>query len=124
MAQLKILSGASILLYSCDYGDGIAIGFNEGRHFLISGKGDYSVFPFHSPMLRVTCELIPYKRENLKLDDTAFCTTSGLPDPECICDYCKIIDEDRIIFINSDDDIQESNADLSHFNWYKVVPVK
>lgn len=123
MNAFKILSGSNILLYSCDFGDGIAIGFNDGRHFIVMGAGDYAVYPFHSPMVRINCELIPCKREDLKLNDTAYCTSAKVPNPDNLSDYCKILDEYTILYVGSDNLLHESKADLSHFDWYEVVPI-
>lgn len=123
MNDFKILSGSNILLYSCDFGDGIAIGFNSGRHFIVTEAGDYVVYPFHSPMRRITCELISCKREDLKIDDTAYCTSAKIPNPDILSNYCKILDADTILYVDTDNLLQECNADLSRFNWYRVVPV-
>jgi len=120
MKKFKILSGGNILLYSCDFGDGIAIGFDEGRRFIVMGQGDYASFPFYDSMLRITCELIPCRRSDLKINDTAYCTTAEVPDPDDLNGYCKILAEDRIVYVDGMDTIHESNADLSQFYWYKL----
>lgn len=123
MNDFKILSGSNIFLYSCDFGDGIAIGFNGGRHFIVMGAGDYAIYPFHSSMLRITCELISCKREDLKLNGTAFCTISELPQIDDLNCYCKILEESKFVYVDHGDFVRESNADPSQFNWWKVQPL-
>lgn len=124
MDNVKILSGTNILLYSCDFGDGIAMGCNDGRDIITMDMGDYKILPFCLPMLRITCELIPYTRDNLRVDDTAYCTSACIPDAGYLSNYCKILDENKILYIQDDGKLQECNADLSSFSWYKVIPVK
>lgn len=122
MNDFKILSGSNILLYSCDFGDGIAIGFNEGRRFIVMGEGDYAAFPFHDSMLRITCEFVPCKRSDLKINDTAYCTSAKVPDPDDLGGYCKILSDSTIVCV--DDTIHESSADLTQFCWWKILPIK
>ena len=124
MDNVKILSRANILLYSCDFGDGITIGFNNGRDFIQMGMGDYAILPFSSPMLRIVCELIPCTRNSLQVGDTAYCSSTKVPDSDYLSNYCKILSENSILYIREDERLHECSANLSSFSWYKVVPVK
>lgn len=123
MDNVKILSRANILLYSCDFGDGITIGFNNGRDFIQMGMGDYAILPFSSPMLRIVCELIPCTRNNLQVGDTA-CSSAKVPDSDYLSNYCKILSENSILYIREEGRLHECSANLSSFFGYKVVPVK
>ncbi|QIK58358.1 hypothetical protein G7050_00305 [Dysgonomonas sp. HDW5A] len=124
MDNVRILSGANILLYSCDFGDGITIGFNNGRNFIQMGMGDYTILPFSSPMLRIVCELIPCTRNSLQVGDTAYCSSAKVPDSDYLSNYCKILSENSILYIREEGRLHECSANLSSFSWYKVVPVK
>lgn len=124
MDNVKILSGANILLYSCDFGDGIAMGFNGGRDIITMGMGDYIVSSFSSSMTRITCELVPCTRDSLRVDDTAYCTSSQVPDSGYLSNYCKILNENTILYIGESGRLYECSANLSYFSWYKVVAIQ
>lgn len=124
MDNVKILSGTNILLYSCDFGDGIAMGCNDGRDIITMDMGDYKILPFCLPMLRITCELIPCTRDSLRVDDTAYCTSSQVPDCGYLSNYCKILNENTILYIGENGRLYECTADLFYFSWYKVIPIK
>lgn len=102
------------------YGDGLFIGFNEEKQLLGFSDTTYCVEPRNKCRLdKVLCKLIPCNREDLRPGDTAFADL--LNNIGHNTSYCKVLDDERIVYPTSDHGASITEWKGFNMQWYKVV---
>ncbi|EGK03292.1 hypothetical protein [Dysgonomonas mossii] len=108
---------------SGSYGDGLFIGFNEDKQLLGYCDTAYCVEPRTKCRLdKIQYKLTPCKRKELKEGDTSFHSYSQTPDFSNIHQYCKIIDSNYHVFVNSIKSVIRQSDEYPF--WYKVEPIQ
>lgn len=127
--DILVPKGIDIYQYKAEFdryhvsGDRLYVGFNAEKQVLGFSNGVYEILENDNEYFdKVQCKLIPCNREDFKAGDTAFADLSN--DFEHSYNYCKIMDEVRVVYIAQ----SSSNTRVRAWNepslqWYKVVPV-
>ncbi|MCP3684392.1 MAG: hypothetical protein GY861_17070 [bacterium] len=105
------------IIHTPDVGDGLGIAFNEGKQFLFHGKEYYEVWGVNSRN-PIQCKLIPCKKDDLNVGDTAFCC-GYTPNFADLGGYCKILELGKFAYIDGNEAVHVTSCEVEH--WWKVV---
>ena len=121
-----ILVPESIEIYislNKNFGDNLWIAFNDEYQLLgfNSSTNQWIVSSELTDFSKASCKLIPCKREDLKIGDTAFADL--LDNTENNTSYCKVLDGGKIVYPTSDYGASITEWKGFNMQWYKVVLV-
>lgn len=119
-ATKKILVPENIKIeWEYKKGDGLGIVFNNNKQTLFYGEDIYKVNKSWKIDF-IQCELMPIKKEDLKVGHTYFRTDSKTHNFGDLELYCKYLGNSNYVYCTSRNDVLV--AENSWEYWYKVVP--